>query len=389
METQSTATVDSSVAKLFSPVQLGPYTLGHRVVMAPLTRMRTVHNNVPTDLMVEYYSQRATKGGYIISEATVVSPNGDGYLGAPAIYTDEQVEGWKKVTSAVHAKGALMFLQLWHVGRQSHSSLQPDGGLPVGPSAIVHDDVAFTANGWVPVTQNRALEIEEIHALVEDFRQGAIRAKAAGFDGVELHGANGYLVDQFLQDGSNQRTDEYGGSIENRVRFMMEVVDAMVSVWGEHRVGVRLGPSGTFGSMSDSNPEALFAYAAEQLNRYDLAYLHIIEPRIDGSILKEEGLQPVAAAQLRKIFKGTIIVAGGFDRASAEAILEKGDADLVAFGRYFLANPDLVKRLKLDLPLNEYDRETFYGGDARGYSDYPFYSHEEAAEANAALPAAV
>jgi N-ethylmaleimide reductase len=373
METTSIAVEEAKGYKLFTPVKLGALSLSHRVVMAPLTRMRTTKDNIPNDLMAEYYSQRATSGGYIISEATVVSPNGHGYYGEPGIYTDRHVEGWKKITKAVHEKGGKIFLQLWHNGRQSHVDLQPDGGAPVGPSAVPHDDMVFTPKGWVKASPNRALTIDEIHQLVADFRRGAERAKAAGFDGVELHGANGYLVDQFLQDGTNKRTDEYGGSIGNRVRFLLEIVEGMVAVWGGNRCAVRLGPSGTFGSISDSNPNALFSYAAEQLNRFGLAYLHIIEPRIVGSYLKEEGLQPVASAQMRKIFKGGIIAAGGFEREGAEAILQKGDADAVAFGRWFISNPDLPLRMRKGAPLAPYDRNTFYGGNEHGYTDYPFY----------------
>ncbi|MDN5286665.1 MAG: alkene reductase [Mucilaginibacter sp.] len=375
MKTQVT-TEQAGSLKLFSPVKVGPYQLTHRVVMAPLTRMRTIKDNIPNDLMVEHYVQRATEGGYIVAEATVISPTGHGYYGAPGIYTREQAEGWKRVTDAVHAKGGVIFLQLFHSGRESHIDLQPDGGLPVGPSVVEHEDHVYTPTGWTTATLNRALEIGEIHAIVNDFRKAAELAKTAGFDGVELHGANGYLVDQFLQDGSNQRTDVYGGPIENRARFLLEVVENIVAVWGGQRVGVRLGPSGTFGSMHDSDPIALFSYAAEQLNKFGLAYLHIIEPRIKGSFLEAEGLEPVASAHLRKIFKGTLIAAGGFEREDAEAIIERGDADLVAFGRYFVSNPDLVKRLRNDLPLYPYDRETFYGGDERGYNDYPVYQEQ-------------
>jgi N-ethylmaleimide reductase len=360
-------------SKLFSPVSLGPYTLSHRVVMAPLTRMRTVKRFIPNDLMAEYYAQRSTAGGYIIAEGTVVHPGGDGYFKAPGIFTGEQAEAWKRVTEAVHEKGTRIFLQLYHVGRRSHTSLQPAGAVPAGPSAIPFEDVVVTPDGLAPVTPNRALGIGEIHALVDAFRTAAQHAMDAGFDGVELHGANGYLIDQFLQDGANQRTDEYGGSIENRVRFLLEVVDAMASVWGGNRVGVRLSPNGTWGSIFDSNPVALFDHAVEKLNRFGLAYLHIIEPRILGSYRHEEAVQePIASERLRKIFKGTIIAAGGFDRDSAEAILQKGDADMVAFGRWFVANPDLPLRFRKGLPLNAYDRSTFYGGDERGYTDYPF-----------------
>ncbi len=360
-------------SKLFWPVRLGAVQLKHRVVMAPLTRLRSTQpGDVPNDLMAEYYSQRASEGGLIISEATPVAITGRGYLGAPGIYSDEQVAGWKKVTDAVHAKGGRIFLQLWHVGRQSHVDVT-GGVAPVAPSAVAYEGVAFTKNGWVPVSPARALELDEIPEIVEQFRRGAERAKAAGFDGVEIHGANGYLLDQFLQDGSNKRTDAYGGSAANRARLLIEVAEAVVSVWGEGRVGMRLGPSGTWAGMSDSNPTETFGYAAAQLNRLGLAYLHIIEPRIKGSEAIADGLQPVASRQMRQVFDGAIIAAGGFDAAGAESIVESGDADLVAFGRSFIANPDLPRRIELGLPLNGYDRTTFYGGDHRGYTDYPFY----------------
>jgi N-ethylmaleimide reductase len=322
--------------------------------------------------MAEMYAQRATDQGLIIAEATTVSILGRGYLGAPGIYTDEQVTGWKKVTDAVHVKGGKIFLQLWHVGRQSH--VEMTGGLtPVAPSAVQYEQVVITKDGWVPVSPNRALDIEEIPGIVEEFRMGAVRALAAGFDGVELHGANGYLIDEFLQDGTNKRTDRYGGSFENRARFLMEILDAVLSVWGEGRIGVRLGPSGSCASMSDSNPEALFGYVARQLNNYPLAYLHIIEPRVVGGEAPVEGKPAIAAVSLRKIYKGTILAAGGFEPDSAKEIVESGNADMVVFGRHFAANPDLPSRIKLGYPLNPYDSDTFWGGDHRGYTDYPFY----------------
>lgn len=378
MDTQTSSGGDFRNSKLFTPVKLGRLELDHRVIMAPLTRLRTdMPGNIPNDMMAEYYSQRATKGGLIISEATVVSSNGHGYLGAPGIHTDEQTEGWKKVTSAVHAKGGKIFSQLWHVGRQSHVDLQPGGGLPVGPSEVFHENFALTPNGWVPVSQNRALTIPEIHAIIEDFRKGAERAMNAGFDGVEIHAANSYLLDQFLQDISNKRIDQYGGAIENRVRFLLEVTEAVVSVWGGDRVGVRVTPSGTWGGMGDSNPIALFSHVAEQLNQFGLAYLHVVDPRILNNVEKEEGyVAPVAAGQLGQIFKGSILAAGGFTREDAENTLQKGDADAIVFGRFFIANPDLVERFKYGYELNAYDRETFYGGDERGYTDYPFYQPE-------------
>jgi N-ethylmaleimide reductase len=367
--------------KLFTPVQIGPITLQHRIVMAPLTRSRSEQpGDIPGKLMLEYYTQRSSEGGLIISEATSISITGRGWFGAPGMYSDKQVAGWKKITSAVHAKGGRMFSQLWHVGRSSHVSMT-DGATPVAPSVIPEywqdsTPSVSTPSGWVKPSQHRALGISEIPGIVEDYRKAAERAEAAGFDGVELHAANGYLLDEFLQDGSNKRTDTYGGSVANRSRFLLEVMEALVSVWGGNRVAVRIGPGGTWNSMSDSNPAALFDHVAEQLNRFGLAYLHIIEPRIKGNVLIAEGQAPVAAAQLRKMFKGKIIAAGGFEPGTAEAIVEKGDADLVAFGRHFLANPDLPKRIRLGLPLNDYDRKTFYTFDFHGYTDYPFYDQQ-------------
>jgi N-ethylmaleimide reductase len=369
--------------KLFSPVQIGPITLAHRVVMAPLTRSRSLQpGDIPSDLMREYYTQRASEGGFIISEATSISITGRGWLGAPGLYSDEQVEGWKKITAAVHAKGCHMFSQLWHTGRSSHFEMT-GGEAPVSASvnpAYWEDasHVVSTPSGWVKPSPHRALDIAEIPGIIEDYRKAAERAKTADFEGVEVHGANGYLIDQFLQDGSNHRTDAYGGSIENRSRLLLEVVEGLVSVWGGERVAVRIGPSGTWNGMSDSNPQALFDYVADQLNRFGLAYLHIIEPRIKGNVLAAEGQAPIASEQLRKIFKGKIIAAGGFEPDSAEAIVEKGDADLVTFGRYFVSNPDLPKRIKLGLPLNDYDRATFYTFDAHGYTDYPFHGEQAA-----------
>lgn len=362
------------MSKLLTPIQIGAFQLTHRIVQAPLTRLRSDQpSDIPSAMMVTYYAQRASKGGLQIAEATPVSIQGRGYLGAPGIYSDDQIAGWRKVTDAVHAKGGVIVLQLWHVGRQSHVSMT-GGVAPLAPSAIPVKDLVFTKQGWIQASPSRALEVDEIQEIIEQFRQGAILAKAAGFDGVELHGANGYLIDQFLQNGSNQRTDLYGGSLENRTRLMVEVVGALVSVWGGDRVGVRLGPSGTFGSMSDSDPDALFRYAADRLNSFKLAYLHLIEPRIDGSQMRADGLPPVAAHQLRAVFKGPIIAAGGFEADSAEKIVNDGDADLVAFGRHFAANPDLVERLRNSLPLAPHDRSTFYGGDERGYTDYPTYA---------------
>jgi len=373
MKNQFNSTIPAGSSSLFIPLKVGRMQLEHRVVMAPLTRMRSDPGNLVNDLMVEYYTQRASKGGLIISEATPVSLKGYGYVNAPGIYSDIQIDGWKKVTDAVHAKGGYIFLQLWHVGRQSHTDLQPNGESPVAPSAIQAEGHAYSANGEVPFSMPRALKINEIPEIIEEYRLGAVRALAAGFDGVELHGANGYLPDQFLQDGSNKRTDEYGGSIENRARFMLEITAALVSVFGGDRVGVRIAPSGSYGDMHDSDPDLTFGYLANQLNSFDLAYLHIIEPRIKGNEEVEEGRVPIAAAHLRKIYDGVVMAAGGFKLDSAAAIINNENADLVAFGRDFIANPDLPYRLKHNLQLNLYDRSTFYGGDARGYTDYPVY----------------
>jgi len=363
------------MTKLFSATQVGTLNLAHRVVLAPLTRLRTEAGDVPGDLMVEYYTQRATQGGLLIAEATSVSPMGIAYALAPGIYTDAQVAGWKRVTDAVHAKGASIYLQIWHGGRQAHPG-NLDGAQPVAPSAIRGEEKSVIRDGdsiaEVDQVVPRALRIDEIPGVIEEFRRGAERAKAAGFDGVELHGANGYLPDQFLQDGSNHRDDAYGGPIENRARFMLEVVEALVSVWGGNRVAVRISPSGQFGTMSDSNPAATFGYLAEALNRFGLAYLHVIEPRIRGYEDVKLNVPAVASKSLRGIFKGPILAAGGFSRDTAEEILAAGDADLVAFGRLFISNPDLPERLRSGAPLNDYDRNTFYGGRGEGYIDYSF-----------------
>jgi N-ethylmaleimide reductase len=365
--------------KLFTPVQLGSLNLKHRVVMAPLTRSRSEQpGGIPGDMMVQYYRDRASDGGLIISEATNISLTARGWFGAPGIYSDPQVEGWKKIVEAVRTKGGHMFSQLWHTGRSSHSDNQ-DGNTPVSASVDASywedpDHVVSAPSGWVQSSPHRALDISEIPGIVEDYRKAAARAKAAGFDGVELHAGNGYLPDQFLQDGSNKRTDSYGGSIENRSRFLLEVVEAMTSVWGSDGVGVRIAPAGTWNHMRDSNPAALFTYVAEQLNRFRLAYLHIIEPRVKGNVTISEGQGPIAAEQLRKIFKGKIIAAGGFHPDTAETAIENGIADAVAFGRYFVANPDLPLRIKEGVALTRYDRDTFYTFDSVGYNDYPYFN---------------
>jgi N-ethylmaleimide reductase len=357
--------------RLFSAVRIGPYELAHRIVMAPLTRRRASPERVPGEMNATYYQQRSS-GGLIVSEATVVSQQGAGIAHTPGIYTAEQVAGWRLVTDAVHRASSRIFLQLWHVGRQSHPLLQPGGALPVAPSALAAQGSAVSENGAVPFATPRALELAEIPGIIDQFRVAARNAVAAGFDGVEIHGANGYLLDQFLLDGSNMRRDAYGGSVENRARLLLEVTEAVADVWGADRVGVRLSPSGTYGSVFDSNPGATYGYAVRMLDRYGLAYLHLIEPRISGNVQVAE-LPPIACSTLRPFFKGPIVAAGGFDAESAESILQKADADLVAFGRMFISNPDLPARIRNRWPLTPYDRKAFYAQDPRGYTDYPVY----------------
>jgi N-ethylmaleimide reductase len=371
--------------KLFVPVQVGAITLKHRVVMPPLSRLRAEWpSGVPSDLNVEYYSQRASDGGLIFTEATAVSPSARGYRGAPGIYSDEQVTGWRRATEAVHAKGGYMFVQLWHAGRTTHIAVTGEEPVTASVDPTYWADpsiLVVTPDGFSQPSPHRALETAEIAGIIEQYRAAALNAKKAGFDGVELMAANGHLIDQFLQDNSNKRTDRYGGTIENRVRFLFEVVEALVSVWGAGRVGVRIAPSGTVNGMADSNPRALFRYVGERLNDFELAYLHVIEPRIKGGELIAEGQGPVAAQELSKVFRGSIIAAGGFEPDTAEATVANGDASLIAFGRQFIANPDLPKRIELGLPLNRYDRSTFYGFDAHGYTDYSTYEASEFAQA--------
>lgn len=368
---------EPTLPSLFTPIRVGAFNLAHRVVLAPLTRMRSeMPGNVPGPAMVKYYEQRATPGGLLIAEATFVSRQGNGGFGSPGIENDEQAAGWRKVVKAVHAKGATMVLQLWHVGRVSHTSLQRNGEIPVAPSAIDAGLGVLLEGKPGPATPPRALETDEIAGVVEQYRAAARRAKDAGFDGIELHAANGYLIDQFLQDGSNKRTDRYGGSIENRARFLFEVVDAVTKVFPSDRVGVRIGPSNTFNEMHDSDPEALFSYVAAGLRDRKIAYLHVIEPRVKGNSVVNDH-PPVAAANLKPIFGGPVIAAGGFDGKGAEGIVREGKVDMVGFGRHFIANPDLPRRLKEGLSLNPYRRETFYYGGDTGYLDYPTFDELE------------
>ena len=370
---------------LFSPLKVGPFELKHRLVMAPLTRLRAARPSLaPRPLNAEYYAQRTTQGGLIIAEASPVMATGFGNPGVPGIYSDEQVKGWREVVDAVHAKGGVIFLQLWHVGRVSHSSLQPGGALPVAPSAVAisPEFKAMTADGKVvPYETPRALETDEIPGVVAAYQQAARNAKAAGFDGVEVHGANGYLIEQFLQSHSNQRTDRYGGSIENRVRFLMEVTEAVVDVWGGDRVGVRLSPYGIANDSGEPDPMPLYTHAIRSLNALGLAYLHFIEPRSSGAGRAEVNWQNVPSAMVlfRPIWKGVLITAGGFTGEAADAAIAAGHADAVAFGRIFISNPDLPRRLQQGYLLTPYNRATFYSGEEKGYTDYP--EHDEMAEA--------
>ena len=364
---------------LFSPLKVGPYQLAHRVAMAPLTRMRAARPSLaPRPLNADYYAQRATPGGLLIAEASPVMATGFGNPGVPGIWSEQQVEGWRKVVDAVHAKGGIIFLQLWHVGRVSHSSFQPGGALPVAPSAVAisSEFKAMTWDGKVAAYEMpRALETDEIAGIVAAFRQAAKNALAAGFDGVEIHGANGYLLEQFLQSRSNQRTDRYGGSIENRARLLLEVVQAAIEVWGASRVGVRLSPYGVANDSGEPDPMPLYAHVVNALGPLGLAYLHFIEPRSSGAGRAEVNWQNVPSAMVlfRPIWKGVLIAAGGFSGEAAEAAIADGHADAVAFGRIFISNPDLPRRLQHGFPLTPYNRATFYGGEEAGYTDYPVY----------------
>jgi N-ethylmaleimide reductase len=350
----------SNLDLLLSPAQIGSLPVKNHMVMAPLTRSRAGEGDVPTPTVVEYYRQRAG-AGLIITEGSQVSAQGKGYMRTPGIFTAEQITGWRQVTDAVHAEGGRIFLQLWHVGRLSHPLVQINSAQPVAPSAIKADGEIYTPEGLKSYEVPRALDLGEIPDVVADFRLAAENAKRAGFDGVEIHGANGYLIDQFLRDGTNTRTDAYGGSVEHRARFLKEVVESVIEVFGASRVGVRLSPIFNYFSMSDSDPRATFNYVAKMLSRYGLAYLHVVEL----------GAGPFDFRELKRCFGGTYIANGGYDAERAETALSSGDADLVSFGTAFLANPDLVERFKRGEALNEADPTTFYQGEERGYTDYP------------------
>ena len=350
---------------LFKEIKVGSTTLSNRIVMAPLTRNRAGEGNVPTPLNVEYYKQRAT-AGLIITEATQISPQGVGYPLTPGIHSPEQVEGWRRVTDAVHKKGGRIFLQLWHVGRISHPSLQPDGALPVSASAIKPDGETVTYEGPKSFVTPRALETEEIPEIVKEYASAAKNAIGAGFDGVEIHAANGYLIDQFLRDGTNKRIDHYGESLVNRMRFLQEVTEAVVEAVGAERIGVRLSPENTFNDIKDSAPQKTFNAVAKILSHYGLAYLHVVE----GDFVS--GKTTLNYKEIKENFNGLYMANAGYILERSEKSIESGAADLISFGSLYIANPDLVERFKTGASLNTPDQETYYGGDAKGYTDYPF-----------------
>jgi N-ethylmaleimide reductase len=358
---------DAQRPSLFSPYRLGDLTLRNRVVMAPLTRNRANrHDDAPNALNVEYYRQRAS-AGLIITEATQISRQGQGYIWTPGIYRDVHIAGWKAVTDAVHEAGGTIFMQLWHVGRVSHVSLQPDNQKPVAPSALRAATKTYIETGFTEVSEPRALALEEIPGIVADFVRAAENAKAAGFDGIELHGAHGYLLDQFLRDGSNKRQDAYGGSIENRARLTLEVVDAVSKVFPKERVGIRISPVSPANDARDSDPQPVFDYLVRELDRRGIGFIHVVE----GATREARDYLPFDYQALRRAFRGAYIANNGFTRELAIETVERGEADLVAFGRLYIANPDLPERLEKNAPLNTPDTTTFYGGDARGYTDYP------------------
>ena len=354
---------------LFSPIQLGPIALPNRIFMAPLTRCRASEGHVPNELNVEYYAQRAS-AGLIISEATSVSAAGYGYPNTPGIHTESQVAGWKKVTEAVHSKGGHIYLQLWHVGRISHPAYQEDGTLPVAPSAIKPKGEVFTGAAMEEYVTPRALETTELPGIIAEYVRGAQLAKQAGFDGVEIHNANGYLLDQFLRTGTNQRGDQYGGSLQNRSRLTLEVTEAVVGVWGADRVGIRFSPAGVFNDMTDANPLETFGHVLRELNRFGLAYAHITQ--VTAQDIAHGAAEGVGPKELRSAWNGNIVSAGGFTLESGNAALAEGWADAIAFGVPFIANPDLPERFRRKTELNKPDEATFYGGGPKGYTDYPY-----------------
>lgn len=356
-------------AHLFGPFHLDDLILSNRMVMAPMTRNRADQNGNVTPLMVTYYQQRAS-AGLIVAESTAVSPDAVGYPFVPGLYTDEQAQSWLSVTNAVHSAGGRIFVQLQHCGRISHPSLQPAGVAPVAPSPIQPAGQAVTYTGARDFVTPRELETNEIPSFIAKFQHAAAAARRAGFDGVEVHAGNGYLIDQFLRDGTNRREDSYGGSVQKRMRFLSEIIDAVCDVWPSSRVGVRLTPENSFNSMSDSDPQGHFSYFLKELNRRSLAYVHLLE----GDIVSQPPAVDYRA--LRSSFRGCYVAGKGYDLNSAKRAVGEGSADLVAFGIPFLANPDLVRRYREALPLNSADPATFYGGGERGYTDYPFFPSE-------------
>ncbi|GJG85419.1 alkene reductase [Gemmatimonadetes bacterium T265] len=366
---------------LFTPFTLGRLTLPNRIVLAPMTRVRASAEGVIPEMAAEYYARRAS-GGLLITEATQVLPNGAGGRGTPGIHDDAQIAAWRRVTDAVHAAGGRIYLQLWHTGRAAHPSFLPEGEDVVSASAVAIDGEVFTPAGRVPYAPPRALTLEEIPRYVEAYARGARNAIAAGFDGVEIHAANGYLIDQFLRDGSNRRTDAYGGSVENRARFLLDVVRAVAAAVGADRTGVRVSPTNPFQSMRDADPAALFGHVARELNAFGLAYLHVLEPVHADHPSADPGGR-VVAPMIRAAFRGPLILNGGYDRATADAAIAEGRADLIAFGVPYLANPDLPERYAQGAPLNPPNPATFYGGGAEGYLDYPTLAEQDGALAGA------
>ena len=366
----------SQPSNLLEPYQLGPITLPNRLVMAPLTRNRAVPPGmVPSPLAVDYYGQRAS-AGLLVTEASQVSQQGQGYQDTPGIYSREQVAGWRKVTDRVHEKGGRIFIQIWHVGRVSHVSLQPNGGAPVAPSAIRANGKTFVGGAFTDISEPRALELAEIPFILDSFKRATANALEAGFDGVEIHGANGYLLDQFAKDGANKRNDAYGGSIENRAKLMLEVTMAVAAEAGANRTGIRISPVTPSNDISDSDPQPLFDHIVDGLSDLKLVYLHVVEGATGGP----RDNAPFDYASLRKRFAGAYVANNGYDFELATKTLAAGAADLIAFGKPFISNPDLVERLKRGAPLNAWDKATFYGGDAKGYTDYPALATADAAE---------
>jgi len=368
------------IDKLLEPIHIGRLMLPNRIVMAPLTRCRSAQpGNIPTSINAEYYGQRAPHAGLIVSEASQISQQGQGYAWTPGIHSDAQIEGWRRVTDAVHSAGGRIFLQLWHVGRISHPVFQPDGGLPVAPSAVRPEGTAFVPGedgrgARVPFVTPRALETTEVESIVDDYRRAAANARRAGFDGVEIHGANGYLIHQFICSETNRRDDRYGGSVDHRARFLFQVVRAVAGVWSPDRVGLRLSPLLAGKDMQDQDPEGTYRWIAEELNRFGLAYLHVTRQTESD----DEGIERVTERSedmlrmLRKAWKGSLLVCGGFSPEEAARWLDRGRMDAAVFGRLFISNPDLNERVRRGLPLAAPDPSTFYGGGAEGYTDYPF-----------------